>query len=407
MNYLESYTKAGNYGGRIRSDCEVVLEKSLSGGIQIDLISKVDAMYGQSIRDLITEIAHHFGFEHLRVSVHDSGALAFVIAARMEAAVKQLIKTDIKFLPERRAGSFDSSAKERFRFSRLYLPGNSPSLMLNAGLHKPDALILDLEDAVAPDRKHEARYLVRNALRALDFYGTERMVRINQVPLGLVDLEFVVAHGVQLILVPKCESKMQIEQVNDAICKIQEKEGLEGDIWLMPIIESALGVVRAFEIASAAQNVVALAIGLEDYTADLGCKRTKEGAESLYARSTVVNACKAAGIQAIDSVFSDVGDSQGLAQTAQRSKAMGYDGMGCIHPRQIKIIHENFSPEEAEITRAQKIVIAFEEAKLKGLGVVSIGSKMIDPPVVKRAEKTVKLAIDLNLISNAWRKEYE
>lgn len=407
MNYQKNYTKAGNYGGRIRSDCEVVLEKSSSGGIQIDLISKVEAMYGQSIRDLVKEIAKHFGFEHLHVSVHDSGALDFVIAARMEAAIKQLIKTDTTYLPNSRVGSSDPSAKDRFRFSRLYLPGNSPGLMLNAGLHKPDALILDLEDAVAPDRKHEARYLVRNALRDLNFFGAERMVRINQVPLGLDDLEFIVAHGVQLILVPKCESKRQIELVNEGILSIQEREGMMGDIWLMPIIESALGVVRAYDIATAADNVVAMAIGLEDYTADLGCKRTSDGAESLYARSVVVNACKAAGIQAIDSVFSDVGDSAGLALTVQRSKSMGYDGMGCIHPRQIKIINENFSPDEAEIFRAQKIVLAFEEARLKGLGVVSIGSKMIDPPVVKRAERTIRLAVELNLISSDWRKEYE
>ncbi len=355
MNYLESYAKAGNYGGQIRSDCEVVLEKSLSGGIRINLVSKVDVMYGRSIRQLAGEILAFYGFEHVHLYINDSGALPFVIAARLEAAIKQMIKTDLIYLPDGGSSTFESSLKERFRFSRLYLPGNTPSLMLNAGIHKPNALILDLEDAVAADRKHEARFLVRNALRSLNFFGAEKMVRINQIPLGLVDLEFVVSHGVQLILVPKCESPEQIEMVNNEISKIQERDHRKADIWLMPIIESALGVVKAYDIAASADNIVALAIGLEDYTADLGCKRTVDGSESFYARSAVVNACKAAGIQAIDSVFSDVGDYEGLKQTVKRSKAMGFDGMGCIHPRQIRVIHENYAPDKKEIERAQKL----------------------------------------------------
>ena len=170
----------------------------------------------------------------------------------------------------------------------------------------------------------------------------------------------------------------------------------------MPIIESALGVVKAFEIASAADNVASLAIGLEDYTADLGTLRTDEGTESFYARSAVVNACRAAGIQPIDSVFSDVSDMEALARNVRRSKALGFDGMGCIHPRQIHVIHQNFAPEQKEIVKAQKIYTAFMEAKKKGLGVVSLGTKMIDAPVVKRAENTLNTAIDLGIIAKNW-----
>ncbi|MBT7094958.1 MAG: HpcH/HpaI aldolase/citrate lyase family protein [Bacteroidetes bacterium] len=407
VKYLDGYSKAGNYGGRIRSDCEVILEKSMSGGIQIQLTSKVKTMYGPSIEQLAEEVVRHFGFEHLHITIHDAGALPFVISARIEAAIRQLIETRVEYLPQERDEKVESTAKDKFRFSRLYLPGNTPSLMLNAGVHKPNGLILDLEDAVAVERKPAARILVRNALRVLDFFGAEKMVRINQVPLGLCDLEFVVPHGVQLILVPKCESAEQIKQVNQKILEIRENDSDQGDIWLMPIVESALGIVKAFEIASAASNVVALAIGLEDYTADMGCRRTVEGSESFYARSVVVNACKAAGIQAIDSVFSDVGDHVGLAATVKRSKAMGYDGMGCIHPRQIEIIHKSFAPEPDEIRRAQEVVMAFEDATQRGLGVVSLGTKMIDPPVVKRAERTVRLATELNLISSNWRNENE
>jgi citrate lyase subunit beta/citryl-CoA lyase len=160
----------------------------------------------------------------------------------------------------------------------------------------------------------------------------------------------------------------------------------------MPILETALGIERAFDIASAVERVVALTIGLEDYTADLGVIKTVEGAESLYARSRLVNAARAAGCQPIDSVFGDVGDEVGLRSWATRSRALGFEGMGCVHPRQIRPIHEAFAPSAVEVEKALRVVAAFEEAETKGLGVVSLGSKMIDPPVVKRALRTVQIA---------------
>jgi citrate lyase subunit beta/citryl-CoA lyase len=173
----------------------------------------------------------------------------------------------------------------------------------------------------------------------------------------------------------------------------------------MPIVESALGVVKAYEIATAADNIVAMAIGLEDYTADIGTLRTDLGHETFYARSVVVNACRAAHIQPIDSVFSDVDNMEALAINVRQSKSLGFDGMGCIHPRQIVVIHENFAPEKKEIEKAQKIYKAFVEAKSKGLGVVSLGSKMIDAPVVKRAENTIRIAISVGLLSPNWENE--
>ena len=163
----------------------------------------------------------------------------------------------------------------------------------------------------------------------------------------------------------------------------------------MPIIESCLGVENAFEIASASQAVVAMAIGLEDYTADLGVKRTDRGTESLYARTRLVNACKAAGIQPIDSVYSDVANMEGLKKNVETSRSLGFEGMGCIHPRQVPVIQEAFTPTEEEINIAKRIVEAFEEAEARGSGVVALGSKMIDPPVVKRAQKILVLASKL------------
>lgn len=402
---MSTIASSGNKGKGVRSDCFVSMEITQNGGIEIILESKVQLMFGKSILQITNEILAFFEIKNTKVTIEDTGALLFVIAARLEATIKQLIKTDKEFLLPFLAQNKYQTAKDQNRFSRLYLPGNSPSLMLNAGVHKPNGIILDLEDAVAPDKKFEASFLVRNALRNLDFYGAERMVRINQVPKGLDDLDFIVPHNVNLILVPKCESADQIHQVNNKIENIKKKYNVTGNIWLMPIVESALGVIKSYEIATAAPNVVAMAIGLEDYTADLGTRRTADGIESLFARSQVVNACRAAGIQPIDSVFSDVMDMEGLKNNVLKSKALGFDGMGCIHPRQIKVIHENYAPATEEIEKAKKIVIAFDEATAKGLGVVSLGTKMIDPPVVKRAQNTIDLALKTGKINQNWKEE--
>ena len=148
---------------------------------------------------------------------------------------------------------------------------------------------------------------------------------------------------------------------------------------------------------------MAIAIGLEDYTADIGVQRTNQGRESLFARSQVINAARAAGIQAIDTVFSDVNDEKSLRESVRDAKELGFDGKGCIHPRQILPIHEEFSPTETEIDKAKEIVIAFQKAKSKGLGVVAIGSKMIDPPVVQRAQHTINLAVSMDIIPNNWK----
>ncbi len=373
----------------------------------IELDSKVARLYGDDILRQASDIMEFYGLRDADLEIRDSGALPFVIAARLEAAIHLVLEDSREWLLPLQPANMQSTARDLRRCSRLYLPGNTPKLMLNAGLHAPDGLILDLEDAVAPDKKHEARFLVRNALRSLDFMGTERMVRINQVPLGLQDLDFVVPHGVNLILLPKCESAEQVHQVNERIETLLKGCGQQRAIWIMPIVESALGVVRAFEIASSAPNVVAMAIGLEDYTADLGTRRSPDGRESFYARSAVVNACRAAGIQPIDSVFSDVSDMEALRRNVLESKALGFDGMGCIHPRQVAVIHETFAPEKAEIDKAKKIVRAFEDARSRGLGVVAIGSKMIDAPVVKRALRTIATAVSAGKLNQNWRDEDE
>jgi citrate lyase subunit beta/citryl-CoA lyase len=402
---LSKIATAGNKGPGVRSDCFVTLELTTSGGLEINLASKVGALYGPTINKLAKDMLEFFGIGNARLTIEDRGALDFVLAARIEAVIRDSVGTDKEFLLPILACNRYPTQKERFRHSRLYLPGNSPKLMLNAGIHNPDGIILDLEDSVAPAVKDQARTLVRNALRQVDFYGAERMVRINQLPLGLKDLDYLVPHQVHVILIPKCESAESVQQVDTRILEIAEQHGITQPVYLMPIIESALGVVNAYQIASASERVVAMAIGLEDYTADLGAQRTDHGRESFYARSALVNAARAAGIQPIDSVFSDVSDMEALHAVATESKSMGFDGMGCIHPRQIKVIHDVFTPSPMEIENAQQIVRAFDLATHLGLGVISLGTKMIDAPVVKRAQHTIDLAMRSGKMDKNWKDE--
>jgi len=395
--------ESGRKGDDVRSDCCVAIESRDSGGLDVELTSKVEAFYGSSIRQTIEDVLGTLGAEHARVSVDDKGALPFVLEARIETAARRAgvqLKGDAR--PERTVSS-SPTARGQLRRSRLYIPGNEPKFMVNAGLHGPDGVILDLEDSVHPGEKDSARVLVRNALRCVDYRGAERMVRINQLPLGLEDLEMLVPESPDLILIPKVEDPRQVRHVHDHIKNVQHESGGSGPVWLMPILESALGIENAYAIAVAADTVAAVTIGLEDYTADLGVVKTTDGAESLYARMRIVNAARAAGVQAIDSVYGDVGDMDGLRAWGERSRAMGFDGMGCIHPRQIGPIHRAFAPSAAEIEKAFRIVAAFEEAEAKGLGVVSLGTRMIDPPVVLRAQHIVALARQTGLLPEGER----
>jgi len=391
--------EAGHSGQDIRSDLRTRIEPRERGGIEIEIESRVKTYYGEAIRRQAEEVLESLGVRHARVAIWDEGALPFVIAARIEAAARRAgLGEGTRVLPDR-ARFHEPSARDRMRRSRLYVPGSEPKYFINAALHAADGIILDLEDSVHPNEKDAARLLVRNALRAVDFLDCERMVRINQIPLGLEDLDEIIPESPDLILIPKVESPEQIVQVDQRVAEINANYGLSRPVWLMPILESALGIEKAFEIADASQQIVALTIGLEDYTADLGVVKTSTGAESLYARQRIVNAARAAGVQAIDSVFGDVGDMDALRSWALNSRALGFEGMGCVHPSQIPVIHGAFAPTAAEIEKARKIVAAYNEAQEKGLGVVSLGSKMIDPPVVQRALKLMARARAMNLVT--------
>ena len=391
--------EAGRAGGDVRSDLHVAFEERSAGGIEVDLQSRVDLYYGDRIRQQVRDVLHALGVEHAHVTITDEGALPFVIAARIEAAVRRAGLGEGKCALPEAVALPEPSMKDRLRRSRLYLPGNEPKYFVNAALHAPDAIILDLEDSVHYAEKDTARLLVRNALRAVDFGAAERMVRINQLPLGMADLEEIVPQAPDLILIPKMETPEQVSDVVGAVDSIAKGTGVTRPIWLMPILESALGIENAFAIASPSDQIAAITIGLEDYTADLGVAKTPGGSELLYARMRLANAAHAAHVQAIDSVYGDVTDSEGLLHWGEAARAMGFEGMGCIHPMQIEVIHRAFSPTLSELEKAAKIVAAYKEAQARGLGVVSLGSKMIDAPVVQRALNLVARAKQMGLVS--------
>jgi citrate lyase subunit beta/citryl-CoA lyase len=223
----------------------------------------------------------------------------------------------------------------------------------------------------------------------------------------LKDLEEIIPESPDLILIPKVETAEQVHAVSRRIAEVKDNFGVSRPIWLMPILESALGIENAFAIASASGQVVAITIGLEDYTSDLGVVKTAAGAESLFARQRMVNAARAAGIQAIDSIFGDVGDSAGLRAWALSSRALGFEGMGCVHPSQIAVVHQAFAPTAAEIENAKRIMAAYEDAQAKGLAVMSLasslgsslGAKMVDEPVMRRAQKLLERANAMGVLA--------
>jgi citrate lyase subunit beta/citryl-CoA lyase len=389
---------AGRRGDAIRSDLWVGIELREAGGIELELQSRVEPYFGDAIRRQARELLAELGVDDAQVKIEDAGALPFVIAARIEAACRRAGADGGDGRPEREVAVPAEAPRLRLRRSRLYLPGDEPKYFLNAGAYGPDGVILDLEDSVHPGAKDSARLLVRNALRVVDFGRAERMVRINQLPLGLEDLAAIVPEQPEMILIPKVETPDQVREVSTAIDSFLDGLSSARPLWLMPILETALGIENSFEIAASSPRVAALTIGLEDYAADLGVPRSAEGIESTYARSRLVNAAKAAGVHAIDSVYGQVDDLEGLATWCERSRQLGFEGMGCLHPRQIPVIHERFNPSPTQIDRALRIVEAFEKAEAEGAGVVSLGSKMIDPPVIKQQLRLVEQARQLGLL---------
>jgi len=281
------------------------------------------------------------------------------------------------------------------RRSMLYIPGNNPAMLLHSGIYGADSLLLDLEDAVALDQKDAARILVKNMILNNDFYGAEVCVRINHLdtPFGLEDLEEIVPLQPDAIRYPKTETIEDLKNLNELIWTIEEKHKLPHDKMKLHImIETALGVQNVFDIAKYCKRVDAITIGGQDLTADMNIKSTKEGSGIDLARKMIVMAAKANKIDAIDTVFTDVDDEEGLRKETAYAKALGFAGKAVINPRQIDIVHEVFMPTEDEIRKAYRIVIEFKKNKAKGIGVFAVDGKMVDAPVVARAFYVLELA---------------
>jgi citrate lyase subunit beta/citryl-CoA lyase len=384
-----------------KGDISLVLRKKVSGGISIQLRSSVQDLFGDRIKATIAGALGGLGIANAEVAAEDLGALDYVIQARVEAAARRLHKIKEPGLPPKRTVERRPPLRRRLRRTRLYLPGNNPDLMLNAGLFGADEVILDLEDSVAPAEKDAARVLVRNTLLTVDFGGAERLVRVNplETEYGGDDIEMIVPAGPDMLLIPKCNEAKDIQEMEKLLGELEKKHEIAHRILVMPLIETAKGVLNAYEIATASDRVVAMCWGAEDLSADLGVERTKEGTESFVARGLIVLAAKAAGIQPLDTVFSDVRDTAGLIESTREAIALGFEGKGVIHPGQIEPIHRTFAPTAERIEYARKVVAAIEDARRRGSGVASLGSKMIDAPIEARARKILGLAEALGLLT--------
>ncbi len=286
------------------------------------------------------------------------------------------------------------------RRSMLFLPGNTPNMIINGDSLGADSIILDLEDAVSPDEKDSARILVRNAIREMGFADVEITVRINAIDTAYWkdDLEAIVPLKPDLIMPPKASSAADMQTIDAFISDIERRNNMPaGGVKLIPLIETALGVERAFEIASATPRVTALFLGGEDLTADLRCKRTKAGNEIDYARKRLVCAARAAGVDVYDTPFTDVNDDEGIVIDAEYAKSLGFTGKSAIAPRHVRTINEVFSPSLADVEYAKMVFEAIRIGKQQGKGAVSLRGKMIDKPIVERARQTLEAAKQLGI----------
>ena len=294
----------------------------------------------------------------------------------------------------------------QLRRSMLYVPGNNPGMIKDAGIYPADCIMFDLEDSVSINEKDSARFLVHEALNTIDYNGKELIVRVNALDtdMGIQDLEAVVCTGKAAIRLPKTEKAQDITDCEQEIGRIENKYGLElGSTKMMAAVETAKGVLNAQEIALASERLIGIALGAEDYVTDLKTTRSSSGIELLFGRSMILLAARAAGIDAIDTVYSDVNNEEGFREETAYIKQLGFDGKSVIHPRQIRLVHEIFSPSSDEIEKALAIMEAIKDAASKGSGVASLNGKMVDKPVVLRAQRILDIAAATGVIKGGDR----
>lgn len=283
----------------------------------------------------------------------------------------------------------------KLRRTMMYVTGNNPANIMDAHLYGSDSIMFDLEDSVSIKEKDSARFLVYNALKTMDYGGVETVVRINglDTPFGRADLEAMVRAKPDIIRLPKAEKAEDVIEVDNIIGEIEKNIGMEvGTTKMMAAIESPLGVINAYDIAKASKRLVAIAIGAEDFVTNMKTTRSPEGVELLLARSQLVLAARAAGIYALDTVYSNIKNDEGFIDEVKLIKQLGFDGKSVIHPRQIGLTHKIYTPTEKEIKNATRVVDVINEAEEKGSGVIALDGKMIDGPIVDRAYRVLELA---------------
>lgn len=283
---------------------------------------------------------------------------------------------------------------ERLRRTMMFVPGANAGMLRDAPLYGADSIMFDLEDSVSLKEKDTSRALVHFALKTFDYSNVETVVRVNGLDTcGALDIEAVVSAGVDVIRLPKTETAQDIIDVEAEIERIEREYGLEvGSTGMMAAIESAEGVLNAREIAKASDRLIGIALGAEDYVTNMKTRRYPDGQELFFARSMILHAARAAGIAALDTVYSDVNNTEGFQDEVRLIKQLGFDGKSVINPRQIPLVNEIYTPTQKEIDNAKQVIWAIREAESKRSGVIALNGKMIDKPIVERAERVIMLA---------------
>ncbi len=380
-------------GSENKGDC--VVRVSPAQAPTVNITSTNDNLFAPGLREVVEETLAALGRANVAIEVEEHGALDYVIAARVEAAMRATFPDRAPITPQVDRAS---STRDRLRRTRLYAPGNNPRILAGIELHGADCVLLDLEDSVPLKEKAAARILVKHLLATVDF--PEVWVRINPLAsYGKEDLSEVMLARPHGICLPKAESKADVVNLSRELSSQEKKCGIEvGTTLIMPIIETGKGVLHADEIAAADPRVAVIAFGAEDYTRDVGAKRTQESL--LFPRSMIIAAAAAARVQASDTVYANLEDEAGLIAETEHIRDLGFSGKGAINPRQIGPIHRVFSPSKEEIAQAERIVAAAEAAEKEGIGAIAIGGKMIDKPVLERAKQTLRLA---ETLKEGWR----
>jgi citrate lyase subunit beta / citryl-CoA lyase len=285
--------------------------------------------------------------------------------------------------------------KSRTRRSMLFVPGANAAMVSNAFIYNADALMFDLEDSVILREKDAARRLVYHALQHPLYQDRETIVRVNALDseYGLHDLEAVVRGGVDIVRLPKTDTAQDVIDIETEIARIEAECGREpGSTGLLAAIESAQGITQAVAIAHASPRLIGIALGAEDYVRNLRTERSPDGVELLFARCSILQAARSAGIQAFDTVYSDANNDAGFLHEAAHIKQLGFDGKSLINPRQIDLLHNLYAPTQKEVDHAQMVVDAAEASAREGRGVVSLNGKMVDSPVIERARLVLSRA---------------